>query len=519
MHRLVLLLVALLGAACGSSSEVAVAPPSSFELTILHNNDGGSALLPTGDVGGIARFATVVREARAKTSGQVLLLSAGGNLGANPEFRASLEKGVPFYDTQAMQLLGYDASGVGDAEFFFGPEVFAQFQDGLGFVSANLAGARVVRSLTLQGVGVVGVTRSDLAEVSTPGPVVASSPVAAAAQAEIDRLTSQGVKVVVVLSALGGLEPARALARQLRDADVVVADSDDQVLANSGNLLLAGDTANGPYPLVENGVPVVLTGGGYRYLGRLAMRFSAEGRLLEVEPSSGPLPVVGVSPDPALLAQVELPVQQAVARAAAVVVATTEVALDGRASALRVGETNLGDLVADSLLAQGTGRRVAFVNSGALRQNRVLPVGPITGLDLQEIAPFASLVVRVPGVSATLLKALMENSVAAVESPDPRFAQIAGFRLTFDPARPVGQRVLALTLDDGTALVRDGQVVTGVAPLEVVTLDFVARGGDDYPFEGAPYVSLGLTYQDALARHVRSLGVVREPAAGRIVRL
>ena len=55
---------------------------------------------------------------------------------------ASLEKGVPFYDTIAMDLIGYEAAAIGNHEFDFGPDVLAGFIDGfvgpLPFVSANL---------------------------------------------------------------------------------------------------------------------------------------------------------------------------------------------------------------------------------------------------------------------------------------------------------------------------------------------------------------------------------------------
>ncbi len=47
-------------------------------------------------------------------------------------------------------------------------------------------------------------------------------------------------------------------------------------------------------------------------------------------------------------------------------------------------------------------------------------------------------------------------------------------------------RVVAVELDDGTVIVEDGVVVPG-ADLTVVTIDFLARGGDEYPFGEAPF--------------------------------
>ena len=56
-------------------------------------------------------------------------------------------------------------------------------------------------------------------------------------------------------------------------------------------------------------------------------------------------------------------------------------------------------------------------------------------------------------------------------------------------------------------------------PVHVATLDFLARGGDEYPFRDAPFVTLGVTYQQAVANYIaQGLGGVvaakRYPAGG-----
>ncbi len=38
--------------------------------------------------------------------------------------------------------------------------------------------------------------------------------------------------------------------------------------------------------------------------------------------------------------------------------------------------------------------------------------------------------------------------------------------------------------------------------LTVATIDFLARGGDEYPYRGAPFTALGVTYQQALANYI-----------------
>ena len=65
-----------------------------------------------------------------------------------------------------------------------------------------------------------------------------------------------------------------------------------------------------------------------------------------------------------------------------------------------------------------------------------------------------------------------------------------------------GARVRDVRLADGTWLVRDGEVVAAAGPVHVATLDFLARGGDEYPFRNAPFVALGVTYQQAIANYI-----------------
>ena len=124
--------------------------PAAFRLTILHNNDGESQLINAGrgleDFGGVARFAAQVAKLRQEAidSGSgVLVLSAGDNYRAGPEFSASLaRRPAPFYDTIALDLIGYDAIVLGNHEFDFGPEVLADAISGstspAPFLSANL---------------------------------------------------------------------------------------------------------------------------------------------------------------------------------------------------------------------------------------------------------------------------------------------------------------------------------------------------------------------------------------------
>jgi 5'-nucleotidase len=534
-----------------------------YTLTLLHNNDGESQLINAGsgleDFGGVARFATVVANLRAAAlEGEgargALMISSGDNFLAGPEFNASLEKGVPFYDTIAMQSIDYDAAAIGNHEFDFGPEVLADFIAGfegsLPFVSANLdfSGEPSLQALVDQGVivkrvvveaggepiGIVGATTPNLPFISSPRNVTVDPEVAAAIQGQIDQLLGEGLDKIVVISHLQDVNEDLDLADELSGVDVMIAGGGDEVLANPDDLLVPGDEPDGPYPLYAVGadgtvIPVVTTAGNYKYVGRLIVHFDENGTVRSVAKESGPVRVAGgdnpdaVAPDPQVQEQVVEPVQAYVEALASNVVATSEVALDGRRGpGVRTEETNLGNLVADALfwqadqLADIFGANppdVALQNGGGIRNDSLIPAGPITELETFNILPFANFVTIVEDIPRDQFKEIMENAVSRVEAVDGRFAQISGFTLVYDPngtpqeldeagnVITPGTRVVSITLDDGTEIVSGGQVVEG-DPLNIATIDFLARGGDQYPFRGAPFVNVGVSYQQALRNYI-----------------
>jgi len=293
--------------------QVASAAPldGPFRLTLLHNNDGESALLPgsgTGSgtapyIGGIARFGTLVEELRVRGDAEpgasgTLLVSSGDNYLAGPQLQASLENfdggpdysdDGPFYDALAMDRLRYDASAVGNHEFDFGPDVLgyfiSQFQDSnIRFVSSNLdvEGEQALQQFvaappgapgtlvewtrtTAAGVpiAIVGATTPRLASISSPGPdVEARAELVPIVQQAIDAATSDGTSIVLFISHLQNVNEDRALIAQLSGVDAAVAGGGDELLANDCrapsadpaicNTLLPNEgTPVGPYPLLQ----------------------------------------------------------------------------------------------------------------------------------------------------------------------------------------------------------------------------------------------------------------------------
>ncbi len=542
-----------------------------FELTILHNNDGESQLISASgepDFGGVARFKTLVDAEKAAAT-NVVLISSGDNFLAGPEFNASLDKGVPFYDAIAADALGYDALALGNHDFDFGPDVLADFIEGFTavqppfWVSANidvsaeprlkaLADAGTLTdSVTIteggEKIGIIGLETPNLPFISSPRDVVVSgdaddiTSLAPIVQAEVDALVGAGVDKIIVTSHLQDIDNEIALAAALSGVDVMIAGGGDELIADPGTLLVPGDEIDAEhptYPVVAKDkdgkdVPIVTTAGEYKYLGKLEVTFDPSGDVTAW--SGGPIRVSGVAPDavaedPTLKSDVVDPVVAALAALEADVITVSTVDLDGRRGSVRSMETNEGNLIADALLYTAKSRAasfgakfpdVALQNGGGIRNNAILPAGDVTVLDTFDMVPFPNFVSVLDDIPAAQFKEIMENAVSRVDGLSGgtgRFAQIAGFSFVYDPSRDAqaldddgnvtspGSRVRSLTLDDGTVIVEDGALAPTARPITVATIDFLARGGDQYPYRGHPFTTLGKTYQQALEDYLR-LGV------------
>lgn len=559
-----------------------------FWLHVLHNNDGETRFFPLSSgpgagFGGVARFKTLVDALKAfaptypagPALKAALMVSSGDNFLAGPAFNASLQRGVPFYDTVAMQLIGYDAIAPGNHDFDFGPDVFASFVTGFNgtppFVVSNASfinepnvqalvnsgSVRKSRVVTVQGrqVGIVGAITPLLPAISSPRNTILLD-LQTSIQAEIDALTAQGVNIIILASHLQTLQEELALIPLLRDVDISIAGGGSELLATAPVNLIPGETPTNTYPQWRanasgRNVPIVTTNGDYKYVGRLIAGFDDQGNLIAVDPLSNPVRVApesqpdGVLPDPQVQAQVIDPVQASINALAANVIAVTQVPLDGTRNNVRTRETNLGNLTADSFLWTATVLAprfgtpvpdVAFQNGGGIRNTAIINPGNFTELNTFDTLPFANFVSIVPNVPRAQFKEILENAVSRVAQVDGRFAQIAGFRMIWDASGTAqivtnagvvttpGTRVREVVLNDGRAIVRNGQVVPGPA-LNIATIDFLALGGDQYPFRGAPFTRLGVPYQLSLFNFVvnylrGSISALDYPASGegRIIR-
>ncbi|MDE4274485.1 bifunctional metallophosphatase/5'-nucleotidase [Phaeobacter gallaeciensis] len=514
-------------AALGLTAGVAAAD---YKLTILHTNDFHSRFEPIskydsgcreGDnaegkcFGGSARLVSAIADARTRSNNSILV--DGGD-----QFQGSLF--YTYYKGKAaaemMNKMGYDGMTVGNHEFDDGPEVLRGFMDSVGFpvlmsnadVSAEPALADVLKKSTVierggEKIGLIGLTPEDTHELASPGKNITFSDPVAAVQAEVDRLTAEGINKIIVLSHSGyGVD--QRVAAETSGVDVIVGGHSNTYLSN------VSDRAVGPYPTMVNGVAIVQAYAYGKFLGELNVTFDEAGNLVEAK--GEPLIMDGtVAEDEATVARIA-ELAQPLDEIRNKVVAEAAAAVDGDRQTCRIQECQMGNLVADAMLdrVKDQGVQIAIANSGGIRAS--LEPGEVTMGEVLTILPFQNTLSTFE-ISGQELVAALENGVSQVEEVKGRFPQVAGLTFTWDPTvAPNEGRVQEVMVDMGD----------GFTPLDpaktylVVTNNYVRNGGDGYKvFSGDDKnaYDFGPDLADVLAEYLAEQGAYSPYTDGRIV--
>jgi 2',3'-cyclic-nucleotide 2'-phosphodiesterase (5'-nucleotidase family) len=447
-----------------------------------------------------------------------------------------------------------------------GSPLFPLVLEGGGSPMPNSVSAYVVAEVDGRQVGIIGATTPALNTISSPDASIVVMPedsddldaLAALIQEDVDALEAQGINKIVLVSHLQQFETESALAALLSGVDIIVAGGSDKLLADDEDRLRDGDVAEAPYPtmfMLADGKPVavVSTAGSFHHVGRFVVTFDENGVIVpsSIDPSESGAFATDEEGVAAVLGQANKRVEDIVANVASLLegklsttFGITDVYLNGARGEVRTQETNLGNLTADANLwvAQSHDPDVAvsIKNGGGIRDNigdrdpdtgQPVPpqgdlfrdTGEIAQLDIENSLRFNNSLTLLTVTAAELLT-IAEHGVAATnEGATPgQFPQIGGMACSFDPSQPAGSRVHTLVVTDN-----DGHVVDVVAQggevvgnpdrtIRLVTLSFLADGGDGYPFPDRERVELaeGLTHegkavfaepgteQDALAEYL-----------------
>ena len=416
-----MLLLMLLLVSCSPQAEAEI------RLTIIHINDVHGRTAAEPHISEMARGLT-----------NVLIFDAGDRL--HGQIATNLTGGQSM--VEIMNTVGYSAMVTGNHDFNFGVERLLELSELMAFplLAANVrdSGGSYLferyKIFAMEGltVGVFGIVTPETVEKSDPrivaGLTFEDPAQTAAAMAEHLRLG--GCDIIIALTHLG-------------DDSIAGVPGIDVIIDGHSHELLEGTQA-GEHSKHIGIIEIAIANG--------VMTTAA--RLVAVDELDG-----GDGAVMAVIAAAEAMVEDVTSA----VVGYTPVALNGEREAVRTGETNLANLITDSML-YATGADIAFLTGGNIRAS--IGAGDITMGNVLTVLPFSNLLVTVELKGSDILE-ILEHGVSAYPEQAGSHIQTAGLHFIFEPTAPPMSRVVEANLIPDNIYT-------------VATIEFIAAGGDGY---------------------------------------
>ncbi len=492
----------------------------SKSVVILHTNDMHGALTGSGSAIGADLAAALKQRDDA-------ILVDGGDATQGVAL-ASQSQGESVIEI--MNAAGYDAMALGNHEFDYGlsqlqklrakasfPFLSANtvYNGGLLCADENSDGAHLLIEKNGVKVGIFALTTTDTVSATKPENLVGVTFLdeVETAKQQVAELSAAGADVIVALVHMGVLADSvattsRALAQAMKDTELdAIIDGHSHTVVNE----------------VVEGTHITLaqTGTGSANIGRMEITLTDTGVSIEEQLLSA-ADLSDVTPDPAVTAVIDR-LNGSLSETLGEVIGESAVSLwggsvNGKIAEARSGETNLGDLICDSMIAEARDILpadkqalpvVAIENGGGFRTT--IQNGAMTRGSIIDCLPFANAVMT-KEITPAALYAALESFVSSVTAQDTEtgfltagysgsFPQIGGMRFVYDPNAKEGEKLTELRLEDGTPLDRTDTDTR----LILVSNDYVIGNAlfADCPFvaEGRGLTETVMGYLDTLTEH------------------
>jgi len=483
-------------------TEVVEEPATDEEvmISIVHTNDTHARVEAGGYDGmGFERVATIVSQIEAANP-NTLVLDAGDAF--HGQTIATLNEGESI--VKIFNEIGYDVMTPGNHDFNYGKERLLELDEMAEFpiLAANVyyddysefLPGYTVKEIDGVKVGIFGISTPETVYKSHPAntegleffdPVIASKLMVAKLEDDVD--------VIVGLVHLGldesSIHTSRLVAENVEGIDLIV-DGHSHTELPEG--LMVGNTLIAQAGGYDNNVGIV------DLVVKNGMVTSKSARLINKEEAAE------LEPDPAITAIIA-EVKEANDLITEEFVSENSIELVGEREFVRTGETNLGNLITDSMV-EFTGADVALTNGGGIRAS--IPADDITVGDVITVLPFGNYVVTIDVTGAEIVEAL-EHGLSAYPETLGAFPHIAGMNVVFDPSQEVGSRVVEVTVG--------GEELDMEATYSLATNDFLAAGGDDYTMFGDNEITaLYPGLDEILIEYFKEYGTEGSPVEGRI---
>ncbi|MED4206273.1 5'-nucleotidase C-terminal domain-containing protein [Neobacillus mesonae] len=458
-------------------AEVTPPGPKELDLTIMHVNDTHA------NVEQYPKLTTAVNEVRAQKP-NALLVDAGDVFSGTLYFNQYLGKA----DLGFMNDLRYDAMTFGNHEFDKTSEILADFIKETKFpiLSANVNVTKdpvlgplfkneistapeggniypaIIKTINGEKVGIFGLTTEDTTFLANPSKQIVFENAATKAKETVAALQAEGINKIVVLSHLG-YGPDQELAKAVDGIDIIVGGHTHTKLDKP--------------VIIEKAEPTVIVQANeyLKYLGVVDVTFNKEGVITAHDGKLLDINTYAANEEAqAKVDELKKPLDEL----KKTVIGSSKVFLDGERNNVRYKETNLGNLITDSMAERANdilknNTVIAMQNGGGIRAS--IPEGDVTLGHIHTVMPFANLLVTLDLTGQEIWDAL-EHSVSKAADGAGQFMQVSGIQFKYDPNKPAYDRVWEVKV----------KTADGFKPMDlkatysVATNAFVADGGDGF---------------------------------------
>jgi 5'-nucleotidase / UDP-sugar diphosphatase len=456
------------------------------KITILHTNDLHSRLIGYGPesaytpltinddktVGGFARIASIISNEKENNKGTTLVFDAGDFFMGT--LFPSLEKETGF-QLRLMKSMGYDAIGMGNHEYDFGPEWLAgvirtslangeipsllcgnarfdnkdERDDALEkLFSDNIIRRKLILTMDSIKIGIFSLLGKDASVVAPKSAPVTFTKQIPFALKMVKELKKEKCNIIICLSHSGVLTDKNG-AWSGEDVDLAQAVSGiDVIVGGHSHTKLE-------QPLFVNGTAIVQTGEFGQFVGRLSLSYSAgksrveDYKLIPVDDKIQGDKIINQLIE-AQKEKISMDILNPIGVDYDKPVADAGFIIEGN-DVGKLMESNLGPMVADAIhfyvnSSGGRGTDVSLVAAGVLF-DKILP-GIQTAADIFRVTPLGSGKDAIPGyplvrlyVTGRELKSILEVLQIAYKSSANNFCYYSGLRVEYDPEKIFLQKI------------------------------------------------------------------------------
>lgn len=456
-----------------------------FDVKIVHTNDIHARVEEDdyNQVIGMDRLSGIAQTFTEGADGS-LMLDSGDTFHGQPI--ATIVKGESV--AKLMKACGYDAMTTGNHDWSYGKERLKELGGiaNVKILSDNIKNAdgtsffdtdELVKEITKNGktlkIGVFGVSDPEMKNKTTPSNVegLDFQDAVAYAKREVATLKAEGCDVVIALSHT--LDP-KNVAAQVDGVDLWLCGHEHIELSESVT------TPDGSKTYVSESGHYLNSVG----LIDLNCTMDEDGSVhVDYEKTSVDYEAAQNYPKDASVTDVLDTIKAENETALNRVIGTSPVELDGVWEHIRIGQTNLGNVITDAYLL-ATGADIAFENAGGIRAS--IAAGTVTYGDVINVSPYGNYVVT-KKLTGAQIKEMLESSLTiqkncivandsgewdAWPNDSGSYLQVGGITVRFDPAQPAGERVISVQ--------KDGQELDDTKEYTVAVNNYLA-GSDSYP--------------------------------------